>query len=393
MTKEEIKSKFSELKNTVVLIYLHDKYVYTIADSKNTFEIVSDGIKYTRFYFIDRPNITIIPYDEIIKVCAKSENKETVVTFGSDPELFFVRDGVMIPSTAVIERETDNVARDGFQLELHPRSNTCRQSAASYIKDAITSAKYMADKAGAKISFDVAHVVSDDVWKSSPKELKRFGCNPTENVYEKNQKRVTGMREKFRAGGGHIHIGSLNEREKNDLGTIVQLMDIVAGNTLVLLDRDPANITRRKNYGRAGEYRPKPYGVEYRVPSNFWLKHYVLWSLASGLVRNAVILYRNGRAKELIELFNMSDIRKAINNNDYDLAKKNFDKYAKYLKDNEIIFTSGISMHNVDNFYRWLANKKPLSKLGRLTDQTIYNHWMNLYASGADGFEGFISKQ
>jgi hypothetical protein len=30
---------------------------------------------------------------------------------------------------------------------------------------------------------------------------------------------------------------------------------------------------RRQLYGKAGAYRPKPYGMEYRVLSNVWLKN------------------------------------------------------------------------------------------------------------------------
>lgn len=332
-----------------------------------------------------------IDYESIISIKSGAPKFSTELMFGSDPEMFFVKNGVMIPSTQILLNDTPNVTRDGFQVELHPSASGCRQLAARSIKYAITDAAAIAERAGAELSFALSHVVDDKVWKKTPSDVKKFGCNPTENVHEKNQKRVTGKREKFRAGGGHIHVGALNVSEKNDLPTIVKLFDIVVGNTLVLLDRDPANITRRKNYGRAGEYRPKPYGVEYRVPSNFWLRHYVLWSLASGLIRNAMVHYRNGFAAELIAKFDMKDIRNAINNNDYELAHKNYLVYIEFLKEKMIPHTSGISVHNYDKFDKWLAKDNPIALLNCDTDEKIVRHWSNLSPISDRGFEGFIN--
>jgi hypothetical protein len=332
------------------------------------------------------------PYDTIVDAGAHIKETDCGVTLGSDPELFFVKDGIMVPSIDVIKNETQNVVRDGFQLELHPLSSTCRQIAANQLRNAITEANEMAQRAGVSISFALSHVVDSKVWKTAPKTIKQFGCHPTENVHEKNPHRSSGLREKFRAGGGHIHVGNMTPKDKANLPTIVKLMDIIVGNTLVLLDRDESNITRRKNYGRAGEYRPKPYGLEYRVPSNFWLKHYVLWSLASGLIRNAVTLYRTGRAEELLKLFKMSDIKGAINNNDFDKAITNFMVYKKYLEDNNVYFSVGVSKHNVDKFFGWVISPTPLNVLQIDSDAKILRHWLDLSATNVDGFEGFLKK-
>ncbi|OYV41139.1 MAG: hypothetical protein B7Z80_02685 [Rhodospirillales bacterium 20-64-7] len=45
-------------------------------------------------------------------------------------------------------------------------------------------------------------------------------------------------------------------------------MDYFLGIHSLLWDKDG---TRRKLYGKAGAFRPKPYGMEYRVLSNRWL--------------------------------------------------------------------------------------------------------------------------
>ncbi len=50
---------------------------------------------------------------------------------------------------------------------------------------------------------------------------------------------------------------------------LVKQLDYFLGIPSLLLDKDEE---RRHLYGKAGAFRPKPYGVEYRVLSNFWLK-------------------------------------------------------------------------------------------------------------------------
>jgi len=50
--------------------------------------------------------------------------------------------------------------------------------------------------------------------------------------------------------------------------TLVKQLDCYLGLPSVVWDRDAK---RRQMYGAAGAFRPKPYGVEYRVLSNAWL--------------------------------------------------------------------------------------------------------------------------
>lgn len=388
MTKEELQKKIGHLKSFDLLI-LENNHVSLYVGLRMINCSFRDGHLFHHVYFDN-----VFSYATIVDAGAKLNNTDCAISLGSDPELFFVKDGVMIPSTAVIKTETDRVARDGFQLELHPASSSCRQIAGNQLRFGIGEAGQMAAAMGAKISFSLSHIVDTLVWKTSPKELKQFGCHPTENVHEKAPHRSSGLRERFRAGGGHIHVGNLtlNEKKTSSLVTLVKVMDIIVGNTLVLLDRDPANITRRKNYGRAGEYRPKPYGLEYRVPSNFWLKHYVLWSLASGLIRNAVTLYRNGRADKLFKLFKMSDIKRAINTNDFGKAMANFMVYKRFLEEENIYFTVGVSKHNVEKFLSWVLSTSPLNVLDIENDDKIYTKWLGLSAGSADGFESFLRK-
>lgn len=227
----------------------------------------------------------------------------------------------------------------------------------------------------------------DSVWKSTPMAMRMFGCNPTENAHELRFKRVTGLRERFRAAGGHIHIG-LARSTMNDPAKLVSIMDIVAGNTCVLVDRDPDNAERRKNYGRAGEYRIKPYGIEYRVLSNFWLKSYTLWSMASVLVRNAASIYKEGFADDLLSRFDMAKVRKAINENDFELAKENFLILSAFLKEHKA-YGHGLNAQRVDKFFKWATQTAdPLTPWNTL-EKTIAS-WENKRHQSGTGFESFI---
>lgn len=387
MTKTEFQEAIKGMSKCTVFFKGERKYSSYKIIIENCKDIVYNDNNFTpnRYWY------GTLLYGDILSVVSGIVKEEKSVQFGSDPELFFTKDSEMVPSTAVLLQDTPFVTRDGFQVELHPTQSTCRQLAGSNMRACLDEAYRVAKKCGAKLSFDLSYRVNDKVWKNTPRETKQFGCSPTENIYAKKNHLVSGQREKFRAGGGHIHIGGLEQKEKDNLPTIIKLCDIIAGNTMVLLDRDPNNITRRKNYGRAGEYRPKPYGFEYRVLSNFWLKHYVLWSLASGLVRNAVNQYRAGNADKIISLFDMKDIRNAINNNDKELAMQNFMKYVGFLEQDKVYTTTGITKLNYIPFIEWVTMKDPLKKLGKMTDQAILARWRNLYATSEPGFESFIS--
>jgi len=94
-----------------------------------------------------------------------------------------------------------------------------------------------------------------------------FGCEPDFNAWEKELNPAPGAIDpNLRSAGGHIHIGiELSDIQKINF---VRFLDLVIGSISILKDPD----TRRAElYGRPGAMRFKPYGVEYRTVSNFWL--------------------------------------------------------------------------------------------------------------------------
>lgn len=111
----------------------------------------------------------------------------------------------------------------------------------------------------------------------------------------------------MRSAGGHIHVET-----KLDPVKVVRGMDLFLGVPSVLMDQGE---DRRKLYGKAGAHRIKPYGVEYRTLSNFWIfkKDYCEWVFRN--TAEALKYY------ELAEGFG-EEIQQAINGNDRSLAQQ-----------------------------------------------------------------------
>ena len=97
------------------------------------------------------------------------------------------------------------------------------------------------------------------------------GCDPDYNAYSVEENQAVQYEDGLRAGAGHIHIGwkDSDSAGLEGLLSLVKAVDLHVTLPSVLLDPD----TRRRSlYGKAGDFRPKPYGIEARSPSNFWLR-------------------------------------------------------------------------------------------------------------------------
>ena len=97
------------------------------------------------------------------------------------------------------------------------------------------------------------------------------GCDPDINVYSMSTNNYPDIKSSdIRCAGGHIHFGS--DDLFLDPGTrenFIKYCDYYIGAPLSVIDPDTE---RKKTYGAAGNFRYKPYGVEYRTPSNVWLQ-------------------------------------------------------------------------------------------------------------------------
>jgi hypothetical protein len=176
---------------------------------------------------------------------------------------------------------------------------------------------------------------------------------------------------------------------------LVPILDLIVANTCVLIDRDPSNVERRKNYGRVGEYRIKSYGIEYRTLSNFWLRSYQLMSFVMGISRMACQMVNQSEAgndyvKALMDAVPREDVIKAVQENDFELAYANFKKIEPIILaacgDNDYDYP--LSEKYIDEFHYFV--KKGVDAF---FDKNAFQHWINLRDGHGIGWESFCKNK
>lgn len=264
---------------------------------------------------------------------------------GTDPELFFEKNGKVIGAEKVLPGDGELVSNwrgvlgktvlDGVQAEFNLAATFCRETLGSQIAQAFCTLRtHLKSMDGVKISFrSNVEVDREELDSLSPKS-RILGCAPSMNYYVNGSGiGVDPETYRKRSAGGHMHFGLTPYRISlpNQI-ECVPVLDAIVGNTCVMLDRDPLAAERRQVYGRAGEYRLPPHGLEYRTLSNFWLRNYKLMHFVFGMGRLAIGVGLNQpwagekwKSREtLLESIDSEAIQHAINTNDLQLAKENW---------------------------------------------------------------------
>lgn len=102
---------------------------------------------------------------------------------------------------------------------------------------------------------------------------RQLGCEPDFNAYTLKHNTKPDVDTPFRTAGGHVHVGytrniPIDEGFIQFNAEIVKVLDERLGVASLLWDNDSK---RRELYGKAGSFRPKHFGVEYRPLSNSWI--------------------------------------------------------------------------------------------------------------------------
>lgn len=199
-------------------------------------------------------------------------------TLGGDPEVFFMKGGDVFPACGLIggnkrhPRVVDCGAlqEDNVMAELNINPTTKSEEFVSNINRVYEQLVVIAESNNCTIGIHAARDIDEGIIYTYDK-AKEFGCEPDFNAYTGKANPTPDAYNTLRTCAGHIHIGYEVEGghtfESSSL--LTKYLDAYVGTYCVITDEDTKRMSR---YGKAGAFRPKSYGTEYRVPSNFWLK-------------------------------------------------------------------------------------------------------------------------
>ena len=203
------------------------------------------------------------------------------VLIGSDPELFVKKDGKFISGHELIPGTKENphpvplgaVQVDGTALEFNTQPAATLQQFHRSTNAVLKALRNMIPPDVELVAQPVAEY-GRDYLAHLPKKAVELGCSPDFNAYTGGENPTPDVDLPFRTASGHIHIGWTNVENPYDevhmleCRSLVKALDLFLGVPSLLIDRDQK---RRRLYGKAGAFRPKTYGLEYRVLSNFWV--------------------------------------------------------------------------------------------------------------------------
>lgn len=146
-----------------------------------------------------------------------------------------------------------------------------------------------------------------------------FGCEPDFNAWTLRRNPKPKANDwKLRSAGGHVHVGAeLNKEQKIE---VVRWLDLLMSVPAQFMDDGQL---RKQLYGKAGAYRDKPYGVEYRPLSNFWIFKPRLVEWVYDNVERALVAVQKGDSIASEK----DNILKAVDGGDKEIAYNLVNKY------------------------------------------------------------------
>ena len=151
-------------------------------------------------------------------------------------------------------------------------------------------------------------------------EAQMFGCEPDFDAWREcvNEKPCANDKN-LRSAGGHIHVGS--DLAINNPVAVIRAMDLFLGVPSTQLD---AGTLRRELYGKAGCFRAKSYGVEYRTLSNFWIFDDSLIQWAFDGTQRALEFVEKGNTIDVADGYRIQRCINTNNPDDFDFLKAKF---------------------------------------------------------------------
>lgn len=256
-----------------------------------------------------------------------------MILVGADPELFMQdAQGAFVSAIGRIGGSKTNprplplgegfaVQEDNVAVEFNIPPADSRDQFVNYINRTMS---FLTDEVS-KLGLHFVNVSATSDWSEADMAepaAHQFGCDPDFNAWldGKRNPRPKATDSLLRTCGGHVHVGiKLNSKEQMLRG--VKMMDLFQSVPACIMDHGEL---RKQLYGKAGAYRRKPYGFEYRSLSNFWTHSPELCGWVYDTTQQAMDALLNNK-------INPDDdgdlILSAVNNNDKGAAYALIDKY------------------------------------------------------------------
>lgn len=252
-------------------------------------------------------------------------------TIGWDPELM-VRDVLtkrIVSAIPILKNDKHRPIdlKDGIKLyadnvlcELAAPPSHSGEEAVSRLRTAFTRAQ---ERLGKRyLLHPQSYHVYDKKQLNNPMATE-VGCNPNFDVYEQMARAPSAFKDGGRSGSFHIHLGHPKLAGDNmyPKEECIKLLDVYLGCASVIFDKDETSHARRALYGKAGEYRPTPYGVEARILGNYALRSPQLAKLVFDLVDFSMEHIDHDTAGDVLALMDEDSVRSAINDDNPALAR------------------------------------------------------------------------
>lgn len=205
------------------------------------------------------------------------------IKIGADPEVFVKRGGKVVPAWGIIpgdKAEPHPVNKGAIQVDglatefnIDPAATADEFSTNVGLVMEQLLERLKKDDPSSEFATESYATFSREEYEALPEKAREIGCVPDFNAYTERENRI-GSASRTRFVGGHVHFSWTKDQDPksyehiNACIMLTKMFDLFIGIPTLFLD--PYS-PRRNYYGKAGNFRPKSYGVEYRTPSNFWI--------------------------------------------------------------------------------------------------------------------------
>jgi hypothetical protein len=247
---------------------------------------------------------------------------------GADPELFLLdRYGAAVSSIGRVGgskhfprpfAEGFAVQEDNVAVEFNIPASSSKEDFINNIQFALSYLEQ--EMAQQELSLAIVPTLEFDEESLSHPHAREMGCDPDYNVWTGRENPRPKAPPSLRSAGGHLHL-SWDDPSQQEAEKIIIAHDLFCSCPSIKID---TNTLRRSIYGKAGAFRYKPYGVEYRTPSNFWIqsKELVDWMFTQS---EKAISWLN--AGLFLDKEDFTKVQECINNSNHELLSELNEKY------------------------------------------------------------------